>query len=228
MANGTSRKVDGVISDFEAFKSEVREKFDMQEEMLRELLQKVRTEVDPACKRAITQAMDLVSSPFTSSLPGETHHALQHQNWRPEIDLEEIQSYWDATMASMDTFNTGRGASNAPTPMKSVRPHLVNKRILPPPRFSGKKDSTVPSVKSWFTLLMQYFDLCNMDLLEHFMFWLTGKAQEWAADLFTKHKSGAQLLTCGLLKQKFMLQYGDAKRDTAMAARDHLHAHEHT
>ncbi len=47
MANGTSRKVDGVISDFEAFKSEVREKFDMQGEILRELLQKARAEVDP-------------------------------------------------------------------------------------------------------------------------------------------------------------------------------------
>ncbi len=47
--------------------------------------------------------------------------ALLHQNWRPEIEVQSC--YWDTTVASMDTINRGPGVSNAPMPMKNVRPH---------------------------------------------------------------------------------------------------------
>ena len=233
MSNSTSRELKDLKETVLANKADTDDKLEQLFEMISKLAQQPQL-VDPARKKAIVQAIsEMVTSSFAASLPvdmqmGMVMQKLHHENLQPEVQLDEIKSFWEAALPSMDAGYNALGNSTAPSPQKFGRPHEVNKRILPPPRFSGKKDSTVTSAKSWFTLLMQYFDLCNMDPLEHFMFWLTGKAQEWAADLFAKHKSGAQLLTRDLLTQKFMLQYGDAKRDTAMAARDRLHAHEHS
>ncbi|GLC58062.1 hypothetical protein PLESTB_001314300 [Pleodorina starrii] len=75
---------------------------------------------------------------------------------------------------------------------------------------------------------MQYFDLMQMDPLEHFVYFVTGKAQEWATDKFNMHKSGVKPLTRESLRTEFLLSYGDAQRNTGMAARDRLHAQEHS
>lgn len=62
---------------------------------------------------------------------------------------------------------------------------------------------------------------------QHFVFWLTGRAQEWGQALFKSHADKNEVLTLPALRAAFLLQYGDVRRHTEQEVRDRLFAGEH-
>ncbi|GIL60039.1 hypothetical protein Vafri_14662 [Volvox africanus] len=157
------------------------------------------------------------------ALQQTTLQAVLEKQLVPAPTLEEVQSLWVEATAVL------AGGSGSQTAPKHSRPNEVSptKRLPHPPKFSGKKDSTIICTRSWFNVLMRYFDLMHMDPFEHIEYFMTGKAQIWASDILEMHRSGKKPLTRDTLRAAFLLQYGDTQRNTAMAARDRLHAHEH-
>ena len=62
---------------------------------------------------------------------------------------------------------------------------------------------------------------------EHFVFWLTGRAQEWGQALLKLYADKGEHLTLPLLRAAFLLQYGDIRRHTEQEVRDRLFAGDH-
>ena len=172
-------------------------------------------------------------SPLLQNLPADkrntdytlnfVYSVVQAEQWTPKVEDREFNDAFHQVLEELTNKSI-----TMPTTAKSSRPSEVNSNRIPiPSKFTGKLDTHITNTKTWFDLLMQYFDLHQMQPLEHFVYWLSGKAAEWGTSLFNLHISGTQVLTRQTLRNAFLLQYGDTHRNTAMAARERLHKHEY-
>jgi hypothetical protein len=62
---------------------------------------------------------------------------------------------------------------------------------------------------------------------QHFVFWLTGGAQEWGQALLKLYADKGEVLVLPAVRAAFLLQYGDVRRHTEEEVRDRLFAGEH-
>ena len=143
---------------------------------------------------------------------------------------------------------TGAGPSNAPAPppidyrqavagqfhhpqMGSSHGNTYevspNRRLPVPAKFHGRTDTHISCTQTWFDSLVQYMKMTGSAPSEHFVFWLTGRAQEWGQALLKLYADKGEHLTLPLLRAAFLLQYGDIRRHTEQEVHDQLFAGDH-
>ncbi|GIL78483.1 hypothetical protein Vretifemale_7829, partial [Volvox reticuliferus] len=113
-----------------------------------------KTMVDVITTVASSSLIGLLSQ---DSLQQTALQAVLEKQLTPTPTLEEVKSLWES--ATMGAQPGGSGSQT--TAPKTSRPSEVSpsKRVPHPPKFSGKKDSAITCTRSWFDVLMQYFDL---------------------------------------------------------------------
>lgn len=101
------------------------------------------------------------------------------------------------------------------------RPHRAP-RLPEPPKFSGKPSREITCTKTWWNSLVLYLSTVHGSdkFVEYMPFFLTGTAQEWAANLY---QQGSDKLTEEGLRKEFLQLFGTAQRETVHEARTKLH-----
>ena len=102
-----------------------------------------------------------------------------------------------------------------------------NRRLPVPVKFHGRTDTHISCTQTWFDSLVHYMTMSALGPCEHFVFWLTGRAQEWGQSLLKLYADKGEPLTLPKLRAAFLLQYGDIRRHTEQEVRDRLFAGDH-
>ena len=96
------------------------------------------------------------------------YSVVQAESWTPKVEDREFNDAFHQVLDELINKSI-----SMPTTAKSSRPSEVNSNRIPiPSKFTGKLDTHITNTKTWFDLLMQYFDLHHMQPLEHFVYCL--------------------------------------------------------
>jgi hypothetical protein len=96
-------------------------------------------------------------------------------------------------------------------------------KLPTPSKFTGKLTGDITCAKTWFQLVRKYVQREGTSLVDEFMFFVAGKAQEWTASLLREHERNGKKLTEADLEREFIKAYADGYRSDAHEARAKFH-----